>query len=52
MDDGFALWPKNANIDAFREILHELHPSLEFTVDKEKKVVNKTLIHLYKFKTF
>ena len=37
MDDGLDLWPKNANIDAFREILYELHPSLEFTVDKGKK---------------
>ena len=33
MDDGFALWPKNANIDVFLELLKELHPSLKFTVE-------------------
>ena len=26
IDDGFVLWPKN--IDVFRELLNELHPSL------------------------
>ena len=31
MDDGFVLWPKDANIDVFRELLNELHPSLKFT---------------------
>ena len=36
MDDGFVLWPKNAKIDVFRELLKELHPSLKFTVEKEK----------------
>ena len=36
MDDGFALSPKNANIDIFREILNELHLSLKFTVEKGK----------------
>ena len=33
------LWPKNANIDIFREHLNELHRSLKFTVEKEKTVV-------------
>ena len=28
MDDGFILWPKNANIDVFRELLNELYSSL------------------------
>ena len=36
MDDGFVLWPKNANIDVFRELLNELHPSSKFTVEKGK----------------
>ena len=36
MDDGFVLWPKNANIDVFRKLLNELHPSLKFTVEKRK----------------
>ena len=36
MDDGLVLWPKNANIDVFRELLDELHPSLKFTVQKGK----------------
>ena len=48
IDDGFVLWPKNANIDVFRKLLNELHPSLKFTVEKEKIVANKTLILLYK----
>ena len=26
MDDDFALWPKNADIDVFREVLNKLHP--------------------------
>ena len=36
MDDGFVLWPKNANTDVFRELLNELHPSLKITVEKGK----------------
>ena len=36
MDDGFVLWPKNANIDIFRELLNELHPSLNFTIQNGK----------------
>ena len=28
---------KTANIDAFREILIELHPSLKLTVEKQKE---------------
>ena len=36
MDDSFVLWPKNANIDIFRKLLNELHPSLKFTVEKGK----------------
>ena len=36
MNDGFVLWSKNANIDVFRELLNELHPSLKFTVEKGK----------------
>ena len=36
MDDGFVLCPKNANIDVFRELLNEIHPSLKFTVEKRK----------------
>ena len=36
MDYGFVLWPKNANIDIFRKLLNELHPSLKFTVEKGK----------------
>ena len=27
---------KNANIDVFRELLNEIHPSLKFTVEKGK----------------
>ena len=34
MDDGFVLWPKNANIDVFRGLLNGLDPSLKFTVEK------------------
>ena len=49
MDDGFVLWPKNGNIDIFRKLLNKLHPSLKFTVEKEKIVANKTLILLHKF---
>ena len=37
MDNGFVLWPKNANIDVFREILDELYTSLKFTVEKGKR---------------
>ena len=33
-DNGFVLWPKNAHIDLFIELLNELHPSLIFTVEK------------------
>ena len=42
MDDGFVLWPKNANTAnmtntaVFRELLNEQHPSLKFTVEKGK----------------
>ena len=36
MDNGFVLWPKNATIDVFKELLNELHPSLKFTVEKGK----------------
>ena len=36
MDDGFVIWPKNANIDIFIELLNELHPSLKFAVEKGK----------------
>ena len=36
MDDGFVLWPKNSNIDVFRKLLNEQHPSLKFTVEKRK----------------
>ena len=36
MDDGFVLWPKNANIDVFKKLLSELHPSLKFKVEKGK----------------
>ena len=36
MDDGFVLWPKNANIDVLRKLLNELHPSQKFTVEKRK----------------
>ena len=39
IDDGFALWPKNANIDVFRELLNELHPSLKFPVEKGKNIL-------------
>ena len=28
IDDGFVLRPKNVNIDVFRKLLNELHPSL------------------------
>ena len=35
-NDGFVLWPKNANIDVFRELLNELLLSLKFTVEKGK----------------
>ena len=37
MDNGFVLWPKNANIDVFRELLDELYTSLKFTVEKRKR---------------
>ena len=36
MDDGFVLWPKNANIDVYRELLNKLQPSLKYTVEKGK----------------
>ena len=36
MFDVFVLWRKNTNIDVFRELLNELHPSLKFTVGKGK----------------
>ena len=38
IDDGFVLWPKNANIDVFRKLLNELHPSLKFIVEKGKNI--------------
>ena len=37
IDDGFVLWQKDANINIFREILHELYFSLKFTAKKMKK---------------
>lgn len=37
IDDGFVLWQKDANINIFREILHELYFSLKFTAKKRKK---------------
>ena len=43
MDDGFVLWPKNANINVFREILNELYPSLKFTVEKGKSNSEQTI---------
>ena len=33
MNDGFVLWPKNANIDVFREVLNET----EISSRKRKK---------------
>ena len=36
MDDGFVLRPKNANIDVFKKLLNELHPSLKCAVEKGK----------------
>ena len=36
MNDSVVLWPKNANIDAFRKLLNELHASLKFTTEKGK----------------
>ena len=36
MDDSFVLRPKYANIDVFRKLLNELHPSLKFTIEKIK----------------
>ena len=36
MNDGVVLWPKNANIDAFRKLLNELHTLLKFTTEKGK----------------
>ena len=43
MDDGFVLWPKNANINVFREIFNELYPSLKFTVEKGKSNSEQTI---------
>ena len=39
---------RNANIDLFKKLLNELHPSLKFTVEKGKTCV-KLFIDLYKF---
>ena len=36
MSDGFVLWPKNVNINVFRELLDELYSSLKFIVEKGK----------------
>ena len=36
MDDGFVLWLKYPNIDVFREVSNELHPSMKFKVEKGK----------------
>ena len=36
MNDGFVLWPRDANIDAFWKLLNEIHPSFKFTVEKRK----------------
>ena len=36
MSDGFVLWPKNVNINVFRELLDELYPSLKLIVEKGK----------------
>ena len=36
MDDSFVLWPGKANIDIFRDLFNDLHPSLKFTVEKGK----------------
>ena len=52
MDDGFALCPKNANIDVFRKLLNELHPSLKFTVEKGKNSCEQnfdTLVQVLNF---
>ena len=52
MDDDFLSWPKNANIDVFRELLHELPPSLKFTVGKGKSCCKQnfdTFVHALNF---
>ena len=50
IDDGFVLWPKNANIDVFRKLLNVVTSLTEIYCRKKEKIfVNKTLILLYKF---
>ena len=52
MEDGFVLWPKNANIDVFWEPLNELHPSSKFTVEKRRNSCERnfdTLVQLLNF---
>ena len=41
MDKSFALWPTNANVDVYRELLNKLHPSLKLTKEKGKYSCNK-----------
>ena len=37
MDDGFVLWPKNANIDVFRKLLNVVTSLTEIYCRKRKK---------------
>ena len=40
MNKSFALWPTNANVDKYRELLSKLHPSLKLTKEKGKYSCN------------
>ena len=36
MDDGFLIWPSHLDIDIFKTLLNNLHPGIEYTIEKGK----------------
>ena len=48
MDDGIIPWPKVLNIDILENLLNNLDPKIEFTLDAAKEVINTDVIkHQY-----
>ena len=33
IDDGFSMWNSNLNLDSFKTIMNNLHPSIKFTFE-------------------
>ena len=43
IDDGFILWPRGLLIDTFMDIINNLNPSIQFTLEKSKKYTQNNL---------